>query len=57
MSPGTIRGIKSHGTEGKQGTDVAGFPGIKEARVLGRIYTISPRQGRMFLPSTAVGSC
>ena len=32
----------------KQGTDVAGFPGIKEARVLGRIYTISPRQGECF---------
>ena len=32
----------------KQGTDVAGFPGVKEACVLGRIYTISPRQGECF---------
>ena len=32
----------------KQGTDVAGFAGIKEAHVLGRIYTINPRQGECF---------
>ena len=27
----------------KQGKDVAGFPGVKEAHFLGRVYTISPR--------------
>ena len=32
----------------KQGTPVDGFPGIKEARILGRVYTISPRQGECF---------
>ena len=32
----------------KQGTDVAGFPGVKEAHVLGRVYTIYPRQGECF---------
>ena len=32
----------------KQGTDVAGFAGIKEAYVLGRVYTINPRQGECF---------
>ena len=32
----------------KQGTDVAGFAGIKEAQVLGRVYTINPRQGECF---------
>ena len=32
----------------KQGTDVAGHPGVKEAHVLGRVYTISPRQGECF---------
>ena len=32
----------------KQGTDVAGFPGVKEAHVLGRVYTINPCQGECF---------
>ena len=32
----------------KQGTDVAGFPGVKEAHVLGRVYTINPHQGECF---------
>ena len=32
----------------KQGTNVAGFPGVKEAHVLGRVYTINPRQGECF---------
>ena len=32
----------------KQGTDVAGFPGVKQAHVLGRVYTINPRQGECF---------
>ena len=32
----------------KQGTYVAGFVGIKEAQVLGRGYTINPRQGEYF---------
>ena len=32
----------------KLGIDVDGFPGVKEARVLGRVYTISPRQGECF---------
>ena len=32
----------------KQGTDVAGFPGVKEAHVLGRVYIINPRQGECF---------
>ena len=32
----------------KQGTNVAGHPGVKEAHVLGRVYTISPRQGECF---------
>ena len=32
----------------KQGTDVAGYPGVKEAHVLGRVYTINPRQGECF---------
>ena len=32
----------------KQGTDVADFPGVKEAHVLGRVYIINPRQGECF---------
>ena len=32
----------------KQGTYVAGFAAIKEAHVLGRVYTINPRQGECF---------
>ena len=32
----------------KQGTTVAGFPVVKEAHVLGRVYTINPRQGECF---------
>ena len=32
----------------KQGTVVAGFAGVKEAHVLGRVYTINPRQGECF---------
>ena len=32
----------------KHGTAVAGFPGVKEAHVLGRVYTINPRQGESF---------
>ena len=32
----------------KQGVVVAGHPGVKEARILGRVYTISPRQGECF---------
>ena len=32
----------------KQGVAVAGFPGIKEAHVIGRVYTINPRQGECF---------
>ena len=32
----------------KQGIDVAGFPGVREAHVLGRVYTISPCQGECF---------
>ena len=32
----------------KQGTDVAGFAGIKEAHVLGRVYTTNPCQGECF---------
>ena len=32
----------------KQGKDIAGFPGVKEAHILGRVYTISPRQGECF---------
>ena len=32
----------------KQGTNVAGFPSVKEAHVLGRVYTINPRQGECF---------
>ena len=32
----------------KQGTDVACFAGVKEAHPLGRVYTISPRQGECF---------
>ena len=32
----------------KQGTDVAGFRGVKEAHILGRVYTINPRQGECF---------
>ena len=32
----------------KQGKDVAGHPGVKEAQVIGRVYTISPRQGECF---------
>ena len=27
---------------------MAGFPGVKEARVLGRVYTINPHQGECF---------
>ena len=48
MSPGIILEIKKSWNRRKQGTDVAGFPGIKEAHVLGRIYTINPRQGECF---------
>ena len=32
----------------KQGTTVDGYPGVKKAHVLGRVYTISPRQGECF---------
>ena len=32
----------------KQGTSVADFPGVKEAHVIGRVYTISPHQGECF---------
>ena len=32
----------------KQGIDVAGFPGVKEAHVLGRVHKINPRQGECF---------
>ena len=32
----------------KQGTQVAGYPGVKQAQALGRVYTISPRQGECF---------
>ena len=32
----------------KQGTNVDGFPGVKEAHVIGRVYTISPRQAECF---------
>ena len=32
----------------KEGSDVDGFSGVKEARALGRVYTISPRQGECF---------
>ena len=32
----------------KQGKEVAGFPGVKEAHVLGRVYTVNPRQGECF---------
>ena len=32
----------------KQGTHVAGYPGVKQAQALGRVYTISPRQGECF---------
>ena len=33
----------------KQGTDVEGYPGVKQAQTLGRVYTISPRQSECFL--------
>ena len=29
----------------KQGTNVAGYPGVKEAYIIGRVYTINPHQG------------
>ena len=32
----------------KQGVDVPGYPGVKQAQALGRVYTISPRQGECF---------
>jgi len=32
----------------KQGATVAGYPGVKQAQMLGRVYTISPRQGECF---------
>ena len=32
----------------KQGRDVTGFPGVKEAHILGRVYTVNPRQGECF---------
>ena len=32
----------------KQGKDVTGFPGVKEAHILGRVYTVNPRQGECF---------
>ena len=32
----------------KQGTSVADFPSVKEAHIIGRVYTISPHQGECF---------
>ena len=32
----------------KQGVDVLGFPNVKQAHVIGRMYTINPRQGECF---------
>ena len=32
----------------KQGITEAGYPGVKEVHVLGRVYTINPRQGECF---------
>ena len=32
----------------KQGTTVDGYPGVKKTHVLGRVFTISPRQGECF---------
>ena len=32
----------------KQGAAVGSYPGVKQAQVLGRVYTISPRQGECF---------
>ena len=32
----------------KQGKDVNSFPGVKEAHILGRVYTVNPRQGECF---------
>jgi len=32
----------------KQGVDVPGFPTVKQAHVIGRMYTINPRQGECF---------
>ena len=32
----------------KQGTEVAGYPGVKQAQALGRVFPISPNQGECF---------
>ena len=32
----------------KQGKDVTGFPGVKEAHILGRVYTVNPHQRERF---------
>jgi len=32
----------------KQGTQAAGYPGVKQSQALGRVYTISPQQGECF---------
>ena len=32
----------------KQGRDATGFPGVKEAHILGRVYAVNPRQGESF---------
>ena len=33
----------------KQGTTVDGYPGVKKAHVLGRVYTTSPPKGNAFI--------
>ena len=50
MSPSTILGPTSLAADGckAQHDDVAGFAGIKKAHILGRVYTITPRQGECF---------
>jgi len=45
MSPNITHGKRSRR---KQGTNVAGHPGVKEAHVLGVVYTINPCQGEGF---------
>ena len=41
----------------KQGTNVAGFPGVNEAHVLGRVLYHQSTSGRMLLPSVTFAPC
>ena len=48
ISLGITLGIKSLGAGESKELMSMDFPVLKETRVLGRVYTISPRQGECF---------